>query len=220
MTVKYHAAMSENSKTGRMLVTTSSKETCPNECKHKQLGTCYANFSFIGLHWRKVSDGSRNIGFGNVLEMVRRLPEGAIWRWGQAGDLPGVGSVINEKLLHKIVLANSNKQGYAYTHKPLTVKNIAHLLYANKHGFTVNVSADSIEDAVLAYNTGLPTVVTVPHDTPDTAQEYKGIWFVMCPNQRANNELQCVTCKLCAIPTRKSIVMFKMHGSRRMQWEE
>jgi hypothetical protein len=50
---------------------------------------------------------------------VAALRPGRLWRYAQAGDLPGCGAEINGKLLEELVAANTGKHVIAFTHKPV-----------------------------------------------------------------------------------------------------
>ena len=208
---------SSNSKVGRMLVTTTSDNTCPPTCAHKLRGTCYASFSFLGLHWRKVSAGARSQGFEHVLDMVRQLPKGALFRWNQAGDLPGIGQDIDASMLERLVDANNGKRGFTYTHKYNTLKHKKLIEDANEKGFTINISAEDIEQAVKINKvSSAPVVVTVPHDYRKDTHTVDGEVIVTCPAEY--KDVQCTDCKMCAIPDRKTIIAFHAHGSRKEKY--
>lgn len=216
--IYYHAAFSRNSKTGNMLVTTTSKNSCPSTCKHLTNNSCYASFGPIAIHWGKVTNGTRNKGFPYVLEQISKLPNNSVWRYNQAGDLPGHDMYIDANLLQQIADANKHKQGFTYTHKWQN-RDYHHLIKSsNQQGFTINISADSIDEAVLASELGIaPVVVTVPHDYPTAKLVYKGVTFITCPAE--TKKLTCTKCKLCAIPTRKTVIMFHAHGIVKKRWK-
>lgn len=217
-TIPVHIGWSSNSKTGHMPVSTTGSISCPPACKHLKLGTCYARFSWLGLHWKKVDSGQRDMGWDSVLRFVSDLPSGQIHRWNQAGDLPGTGNVINSRLFLQLVEANRGKRGFTYTHKPLTPKNLELIEYANRNGFTVNFSVDSLTDVVktqqrlqlMGYN--IPLVLTVP-ETFESTDEIK-----VCPAQ-IRDDITCLKCQWCAMPERKFVVAFRMHGTRKNKWE-
>jgi hypothetical protein len=154
-----------------------------------------------------------------VLQMVRDLPEGSIYRWNQAGDLMGEGNKINSRQLLQLVDANRGKRGFTYTHKPLTPKNLDLINYANSSGFAVNYSCDSVADALILRQRlqmigyTIPITVTVPEDYESIDPNIK-----ICPAQ-IRDDIDCVKCQWCAKIDRSWIVAFKMHGSRRKKWE-
>ena len=76
-----------NRKTGRMPLSYSTKEWCPDDCPLKKHG-CYAKHGHTGIHWRKVTAGERGTDWNAFTSEVRQLPKGGIWRHNVAGDLP------------------------------------------------------------------------------------------------------------------------------------
>ena len=144
----YHITLkSANVKTGRIPVTTSDSLTCPDSCPLKLSKTCYAKSGNLNLHWSKVSDGSRSIGFEQLLEAIRNLPVNQLWRHNQAGDLPGFNETIDVNAMHLLIDANRGKRGFTYTHHAPTTENIETLYMGALGGFVVNLSANNLEHA-------------------------------------------------------------------------
>jgi hypothetical protein len=171
------------------------------------------------MHWAKVSDGNAKglMNWAAFVKAVAALPEGQLWRHNQAGDLPGTDLAINGPQLASLVNANRGKRGFTYTHKPLTRENKAFIRHANRNGFTVNVSADSLAEADTKARANVgPVVCVLPAEmanerTFTTPEGRKG---VVCPAARADLEgISCATCQMCAIPTRKAIIGFPAHGA-------
>ena len=90
-----------------------------------------------------------------------------MWRYPQAGDLPGYGAAIDVSLLQALVIANAGKPVIAFTHKPglgnnpVAVENRRVIAMAVKAGFTVNLSADNPDHADQVVALGIAPVVTV-----------------------------------------------------------
>jgi len=227
----YHVtATSANAKTGRILVTTSSAETCPPACPLRR--TCYAKSGHLALHWSAVNRGERGtpwIGFLRTLAAALAVKgEGATWRHNQAGDLPGAGDWIDAPALAAIVAVNADAKahGFTYTHKPVTTAdaggdaalaavNLAAVVAANAGGFTINLSANSLAhaDALADVAHGrAPIVAVVPHDAPDRLTTPAGRRAIVCPAQ-TRDDVTCATCRLCARAERSVIVAFRAHGS-------
>ena len=205
-------ARSGNAKTGPIPVTTTERASCPTTCPFYDKG-CYAKSGPLALHWRKVSDGERGTDWQGLTKFVRSLPERQLWRHNQAGDLPHINGQINGSLLGELVRANKGKRGFTYTHHKLDAGlNTWYIATANQLGFTVNVSTESKDDAVTAFNKGLPAVVVVPSDHADSA-EHDGVKFVTCPAQ--TRDVTCAECGLCSQAHRQCVVMFKAHGNAR-----
>ena len=211
------STLSCNSKTGPMATVTTGSITCPTECRHKTLDTCYAKYSFLGIHWKKVDSGSRDIGWNTFIQRIRELPVGSQVRWGQAGDLPGVGNKIDKQKMIQLVENTRHLKMFTYTHKPLTKGNLSIIEYANNNGFTVNISCDSISDALnlqqkftlLGYE--IPITTTVPENYSNEHPNIK-----ICPAQLTN--IHCNVCQWCMKNDRKFIVAFKAHGTKKGAW--
>ena len=215
--VRVHiTAKSANRKVGPIPVTTTERQSCPTTCPFYDKG-CYAKSGPLALHWKKVSDGERGTDWQGLCDFVSDLPDGQLWRHNQAGDLPHTSGQINGTLLGQLVRSNSGKRGYTYTHHLLGELNTIYIKHANKHGFTVNVSTESLDNAVSTYNQGLPTVVVVPTDSPDRFV-HDGVKFMTCPSQTQG--VSCAECKLCAVADRKCVIMFKAHGNAKRHVSE
>jgi hypothetical protein len=153
--------VSSNAKTGPIPVSTSAATTCPEACPFKKSG-CYADSGPLALHWSKVTSGQRGFDWSAFLGKIRSFPAGQLWRHNQAGDLPGVGDKVDAKALRELVNANTGKRGFTYTHKPLSLGNLSAIRSANKRGFVVNLSANSVSHADKLAKTGLPVAAVVP----------------------------------------------------------
>lgn len=208
--------ISGNSKTGKMPVSTSSKETCSDDCPLKESG-CYAKYSFLGMHWNKVTSGEHGTSWSTFVDNVAKLADGTIWRHNQAGDLAGKNNTIDTEKLMQLVEANKGKMGFTYTHKKMTEKNKKLIRYANTNGFTINLSAnnDDHADSLVSLNIA-PVVLLVSHD----AESYTtngGNKVIICPEQTKG--INCVECKLCARSNRKTVIGFRAHGTAKKQVE-
>jgi hypothetical protein len=90
-----------------------------------------------------------------------------LWRYAQAGDLPGYGAEIDGPLLGELVAANTGKNVIAFTHKPVlgdepvAVENRRLTTAAMRAGFTINLSADNTAHADRLAELGIAPVVTV-----------------------------------------------------------
>jgi len=145
---------------------------------------------------------------------IEELPEGTLWRHNQAGDLPGTDGNIDRRALADIVIANLNKRGFTYTHKPMNKSNAQAVKCANKLGFTVNLSADTVAQADEYAAMGIaPVVLTVPEDTRANFTTPAGNKVVICPAETKG--VTCADCKLCAWSGRKAIIAFPAHGSKK-----
>lgn len=208
---------SGNAKTGPIPITISERGTCPSACAFYE-GACYAEYHKLGWHWRLLSEGKRGIPWAAFLDKIAGLPEGQLWRHNEAGDLAGEDGNIDRVKLAQLVAANAGRRGFTYTHKPMfrrggvtvALANVMAVDHANKRGFTINLSADTISEAdKLRALEIAPVVLTVPVDAVLPRKTPGGHRLVMCPAQ--TNQMTCEECGLCA-EQRKSIVVFRAHG--------
>ena len=212
----YHlSAESSNVKTGPIPVSTSPNTTCPQSCPMRGNG-CYAEAGPLAWHWRKVNEGQRGVPWSDFLGLISAIQPGSLWRHNQAGDLPGEGDDIDSRMLAQLVRANQGKRGWTYTHKPVVgdtpqaVGNAAAVRHANRNGFRINLSADTLAEAdELADVDCGPVVVVLPSDSPHTVKTPSGRKVVVCPAQRG--DVTCADCGLCAAQ-RSVIVGFLAHG--------
>lgn len=219
---------SGNAKLGPMPTTFTERGTCPPACMFYEMG-CYADAGKLKGFWNEVPE--KGIEWDSFLFEIERLPEKTIWRHAEAGDLPGEGNWIDAERLWELVRANRGRRGFTYTHKPLrTAEEWRLIRRANDNGFTINLSADSLEEAdQFALQEAGPVVVTLEPDAFPTIARFEfagqttpkhpiamrktpgGQTLVLCPAQ-AGQGITCLSCQLCAVPTRKSVIVFLGHG--------
>ena len=99
--------VSGNRKTGPIPNTITEQASCPDSCPYKADRTCYPHFSPLGFHWMALSHGgifpgkttqhARPVTWDELCYRISRLPRDQIWRHNTAGDLPGIGDVIDLK---------------------------------------------------------------------------------------------------------------------------
>jgi len=242
MTTQYHVTLkSRNVKVGKIPVVTASKATCPDVCPLKNGGGCYAESGPLALHWDQVTSGERGGTLSEVLEPIAALPAGAIWRYGQAGDLPGENLQIDRDGLMAIANAAMGKRTILYTHKPPTKENLAKLTEAKEAGLHINLSANSPRHADMLAKTGFDVVSILPAEFGRTTKRVKiggktevewaeslsdykrrtkplnhstpaGRKIAICPATYLDTN--CAACGLCAKPERNgAVVGFPAHGS-------
>ena len=231
--------ISKNSKTGPIPTVVISNESCPTDCPLQGSG-CYAELGPLAIHWSKVTDGNRGVEFKEFIEQVKTLPEGGLWRYAVAGDLPGKGNRISRKDTESLVAANAAiyGRGFTYTHKPPHKwDNGAIIEAANLNGFTVNLSSNNLAHADELLKLGIAPVVTIiPSDSGEvveyrdpatgkmsTARRWsstcteEGNIVVQCPAEY-RPEISCSNCgsgsAFCQRSNRKFIVGFTAHGPR------
>ncbi len=207
------APKSGNRKLGGIPSSISERASCPPSCSLYDAG-CYADYGHLGHHWRQTTE--TGLSWTAFLDAVRSLPEGQLWRHNEAGDLAGTKNRLDIRRLNDLVEANRGRRGFTFTHRT-TRRNYNVLREANRSGFTINLSADSLEEAdTLCGSAGSPVVVLLSHDAPSTGiRTPAGRRVVVCPAQ--THEISCATCQLCAKAHRKAIVGFRAHGQFRQQ---
>ncbi len=214
MSHSYHLTrVSANKKTGPIPVSTTSKSTCPGTCPLKGNG-CYAESGPLALHWGAVSEKGRGYDLERFCSEIRRLPKGQLWRYGQAGDLPGSADQIDAAALQALVAANRGRRGFAYTHYPVAEPANARAIQdAIAQGFVINLSANSLEHADELARQGIAPVVTLlPPDQVRPTTTPGGRFVAVCPAS-VRDDVSCATCGVCANPDREAIIGFPVHGS-------
>jgi len=225
--------VSGNAKTGPIPVSTTERSTCPGACPFKANG-CYADAGPLALHWSKVSAGERGFDWHYLCAAVAAFDVGTLWRHDQAGDLPGDGVLIDHAAMIDLVRANVGRRGFTYTHYSMEHEaNRAAVRNSNACGFTVNVSANGMEDidALRALDVG-PVVTVLPIDYQrrmikgafvESLADYRermttlplmteaGARVVVCP-ATYRDDVTCASCQLCQ-RQRDSVVGFPAHGT-------
>src|SRR3984893_2427801 len=159
-------AVSQNAKTGPIPVSIIERASCWPGCALYEKG-CYAETGALAMHWRRVSRGLAGGAWSEFCAKIAALRPGRLWRFAQAGDLPGYGAQIDGELLNELVAANAGKQVIAFTHKPVlnrdpvAIENRRLITAAVKAGFMVNLSADTPAHADALAELEIAPVVTV-----------------------------------------------------------
>lgn len=214
MTHFYHLTqISRNKKVGPIPVTTSSTSTCPSACPLKNNG-CYAESGPLRRHWQQVSDGRRGGAFDDLCNDLHNLRRHALVRLWQAGDYPGDGESLDARSMGMLIAAGENKQFFGYTHYDVLQNPHNALLVktANREGVTTNLSANNLThaDALVAADVG-PVVTVLPIDAPRTQRTPNGHLVAVCPAEY--HDIDCASCRICAVPHRKTIIGFRAHGT-------
>lgn len=175
---------------------------------------CYAESAPLAWHWAHVSDGRTGMTLKQVCAQVRKLPRHQLWRWAQAGDLPGDGTTIDKDDMALLVDANRARQGFGFSHyDPRLPANAEALTHANTNGFTVNLSADNLAEADEFVALGIaPVVVVLPIGTTKPLRTPAGNFVAVCP-ATVRDDMQCSNCGICANASRKAVIGFPAHGS-------
>ena len=204
---------SRNAKTGPIPVSTTEEQSCPSTCPLKNNG-CYANGGPLAIVWRSVPQVGMT--WSKFCDAIADLPAGQLFRHNQAGDLPHKNQKIDVAKLALLVAANKGKRGFTYTHHAMTsAHNRRAIATANRNGFTVNLSANNLEDAdeLASLNIG-PVVTLAPATQRDNVVTPGGRRVVICPAVTRIG-VTCASCKLCAVASRDCIVAFPVHGARK-----
>ena len=208
---------SSNQKIGAIPCTTSARETCPKACPYAGVNGCYAEAGYYTrLNWDKVSSGERGAKYADLLDNIGKLKAKTLWRHNVAGDLmpdSRDSENIDSRALDLLATANTGKRGFTYTHYRDNAHNIKAIRSANRKGFTVNLSANTIDHAIELKRHNLPIAAVVPSDHGNDTRTIQGVKFITCP-ATYRDEVTCATCKLCSVSNRDSVVAFPAHGSR------
>jgi hypothetical protein len=217
-------AVSQNSKTGNIAVTSTSSDSCPTSCPFiktvivdavkMQLNGCYADYSYTGIAWRKLD--KKGLDFKSLLSSIRHMDKGAKLRINVMGDLPHENQVIDTTKLNQLsdTVSTRKLNTILYTHHDLTIKsNLIALQSAFKQGLHVNASCESVDQAKTALDNGINAVLVMPLNSPKV-QKIDDVRIVQCPNEY-NEKIQCINCMLCAKDrtTNRVIIGFTAHGT-------
>lgn len=211
---RYHLTPSSaNAKTGPIPVTTTSASTCPEACPLKGNG-CYAEYGPLGMHWSKVNQGVRGGTLVELCTQIRKFPKEQLWRWAQAGDLPGDTVLLDPAAVEQLVVANDGRRGFGFTHYDASIPhNAAVIRAANQEGFTVNLSANDLSHADALAELGVAPVVTLlPEGTTKPLKTPAGRFVAVCPATTRDN-ITCASCGICAVAHRRAVIGFPAHGT-------
>ena len=203
---------SANAKTGPIPVSTSGRQTCPDSCTLRNNG-CYADSGPLRIHWNKITEGQRGTDWDTFCATIAAMPDNQLWRHNQAGDMPCIGALIDHDKTYALVNANKGKRGFTYTHHTMALESNRHIVaYANRQGFTINLSAESLEHAdTLAELKIAPVVTIIPEGMEKTFHTPAGNKVVTCP-ATYRDDISCATCQLCQ-RQRDIIIAFPVHGT-------
>ena len=213
MTFVHLTLKSANAKTGPIPVSTTEKDSCPDDCAMRT--ACYADAGPLALHWAAVSDGRRGTDWPTFVGAIAALPDAQLWRHNQAGDLPKLPGrkTIDPVKLGQLVKANTGRRGFTYSHHR-DADSLHWIRHANAWGFTVNLSANDLHDADVLADTGAgPVVVVLPSTQTTNTVTAKGRTVVVCPATQ-RDDVSCATCQLCQ-RQRSAIVGFPAHGIKK-----
>lgn len=85
------------------------------------------------------------------------------------------------------------------------------------HATTLNISTDTLEDALSSVSEGFPTVYAAPYTDQRWPRHIHSTPFIRCPAETSNTT--CQTCgggrPLCARPKRRYVIVFVAHGAKK-----
>ena len=110
--------VSQNAKTGPIPVSIIERASCWPGCALYGNG-CYAEAGALAMHWARVSRGPAGGSWSEFCGKIAALRPSCLWRYAQAGDLPGYDPMIHGKLLEEPVAANAGKNAITFIHKPV-----------------------------------------------------------------------------------------------------
>src|SRR5205085_12155092 len=179
--------VSQNAKTGPIPVTITEKASCWTGCALYEKG-CYAFYGALGHFWSGVSEGTRGGSWDELCGKIAALPKRTLWRYAQAGDLPGSDDAIDTKLLRQLIIANRGKRVIAFTHKPV------------------------LPDTPIA-NRNRSVIAAANADRPSAGQDAGRSTYRSCPATYTG-----ATCKSCGARAekREAVIGFPAHGPWRM----
>lgn len=224
MSIYHVSPKASNVKTGPIVVTTSSADTCPEECPFKDNG-CYAGpGSRLWKHWSEVTNGKghRWAVFLTALKVALLATRYKVWRHNQAGDLPTTrDGRLNPVALSQLatVSRQTGVRGFTYTHHELELLPVDELRRAADRGFVANISCETEAKADRAKAWGLQAALVLPSSVAESVKNgglrnWKtrgGNTVVVCPAYY--DKITCAECKLCASNhPKRAIVGFPAHG--------
>lgn len=207
--------VSRNLKTGPIPTTMTERASCPTTCSFRNNG-CYAENFPLSLHWDRVE--SKGISFQTLLDKIRALPNGQLWRHNVAGDLPHINGNLDGDYLSTLAANAAHTKPIIYTHhdtqNPHNAANIR--IVQDTYNLTINASCESLAQAEQALDAGINAVTVTPSNAPtQTYKTAQGSTVVTCPATQ-RDDVTCATCGLCAQDRRQArvIVAFPAHGTR------
>lgn len=219
---------SSNLKTGNIVQTYSTPESCPVRCPFKGSG-CYGENFHTRCQWARAENASDPRFIGCAAEMAAALMNAAalrregeiLFRHNVAGDIAAPGtSEIDAAVLGEIDAAINEANlwlkhagrrvlGYTYTHCEIDDYAAALISAAD---IVINASCETAAECKNAAEHGVPSAMACADiDAAKTALKAEGLNGVQCPAQ--TRDTNCDKCRLCARKTRKSVILFALHGN-------
>ena len=218
-------AVSSNSKTGAIAVTSTSSESCPTSCPFVKIklidsikftfNGCYADYSYTGMAWRKLD--VTGLDYSQLLANIRHLDKFAKLRLNVMGDIAHKDQTILVELFEQLVevIVKRQLQTILYSHHDLSIEsNLLAFKSAFDRGLHVNASCENIEQARSAIDNGINAVIVLPVDSIQKTIKAGDVRIVRCPAEY-NDRITCSNCMLCAKDRTASrvVIGFTAHGT-------
>lgn len=232
---KYHFTnKSSNIKIGPIPSTMSTFDNCPNSCSFKNNG-CYAQNFIMGSIFKKVTNGtfSNLLSRSDLIEKLKSLKDGTVWRMNTMGDLPAnKNGTINKNFLKQVTQIAKRTNPICYTHH----HDVNSVRWANNNGFNLILSLND-KSELEKYAGIVPTAMVVPHHWQKGKNESMGDYkkrsldnldglrnkfpdqqIFICP--ATYTDTNCSKCKVCTTMTKNETVCFPGHGAKKRQIKE
>lgn len=231
MTSYFHLSRkSGNKKLGGIASSTSSWDTCSSSCG--MFKDCYAKKGPQSWHAAKLSRGERGTDWDSFCAAVESLKFGTMFRHNVSGDLPvsPQGLILTMELDQlQCAAVNAGLMFYTYTHhhtNQLGDVNANTVKRFSSPGFVINISTESVTDAVKYHRDGQDVVITNsavfelavraikdnknPLEVVNTYDINSPVKVIPCPEQYTDSAT-CASCKLCARHNRDYVIAFRKH---------
>lgn len=210
-----------------MAATYAGKNTCSTNCP--LYSECYAKGGNVKHTFNRLTPGTKQFDRsserargGSFDDMVSTI-DGTLYdqplRVSISGDLPSGSSqdILDVAAVVKLskVAVKRKLKAWTYTHKNDISKDgyVAHIVSENNSNWCLNISTDTLDQAVESFNKGLPTVITLDLSALNNKNgfTYRGVRFKVCPNQLNAEKVRCNNCMLCQQHNRDHVVIFIKH---------
>ncbi len=198
---------SNDKKTGKVIASYSTKESCPDSCSLKT-GGCYAwGLYYLGVLSSKIDKGTIKIR-SLTDALSERLASARIVRHRVAGDIVGD---VKETLMECRVVEGEGLINIGYTHHWRAEE-------AQPLKGYFRASCANLEEVMEARSNGWSATLIVPKGTAKSISLPNGERAFMCPARHGvegKKDITCNDCTLCRVDGKTSdkTVMFEVHGN-------
>ena len=220
---------SGNVKTGPVNVTYVGKGSCPDECLHKILGTCYGEDFLVNLTWDRLESEATPAEYSaSHAAEIDSLPADRPLRLRVVGDVLTAEAAEEEARAAADYQARGRAAGadswvWSYTHcwqEGGELSEILPEIYYNR-GVSVLASCETLEEVRQASQAGWACAASVPaHPADGKPTKVDGFKLLPCPAQTQDN-VNCMDCGLCGraefLRDTKTVITFAAHGRKSKQ---